>query len=110
MTQMPGPPPPPQGGYYPPPPPQGPPTNTLAIVSLVCAFVFAPAGLICGIIARRQIKQTGEGGDGLALAGIIISIIQLIIAVLAIIFFIIFAVVLTEAVSNLPTPSPFPTS
>jgi hypothetical protein len=37
------------------------------------AFVFSPLGLIFGIVARRQIRQTGEDGDGLALAGLIIG-------------------------------------
>jgi hypothetical protein len=64
----------PQAGYgapgYP-PPSWGRPTNTMAILALVLAFVFPPAGLILGIVARRQIRQTGEDGDGLALAGII---------------------------------------
>jgi len=106
MTQMPA---PPGGGYYP-PPPQGRPTNTLAIVALVCAFVFAPAGLVCGILARKQIKQTGEQGDGMALAGIVISAAQMAIGILAIIFIIIAAVMAVEAVDNLPSPSPFPTS
>ena len=49
------------------------PTNSLAIVSLVLAFVFAPAALVTGIIARRQIRRTGEDGAGLALAGIILG-------------------------------------
>jgi len=110
MTQMHE---PPQGGYHP-PPPQGPPTNTLAIIALVCAFVFAPAGLVCGIIARKQIRQSGEAGAGLALAGIIISALQIVLAILFLIFFIIFFVVLAdtanEIVDNLPTPSPFPTA
>lgn len=101
---------PPQGGYYPPPPAQGPPTNTMAIISLVLAFVFAPAGLILGFIARKQIKETGEGGAGLALAGIIISALQIVAGILAFIFFIVFAVVLVDTVNNFPTPSPFPTS
>ncbi len=56
-------------GY--PPPSWGRPTNTMAILALVLAFVFPPAGLILGMVARRQIRQTGEDGDGLALAGII---------------------------------------
>ena len=58
---------------YAPPPMYGRPTNTMAILSLVMAFVFAPAGLILGIIARKQIARTGEEGDGLALAGIIVG-------------------------------------
>lgn len=49
------------------------PTNTLAILSLVFAFVFAPAGLVLGVVARRQIGRTREDGAGLALAGIIVG-------------------------------------
>ena len=70
--QQPGYPPPGNGapGY---PPVYARPTNTMAILALVMAFVFAPAGLILGIVARKQIRQTGEDGDGLALAGIIVG-------------------------------------
>ena len=82
-----------QAGYgapgYGPPPGYGypRPTNTLAILSLVMAFVFSPVGLVLGIVARRQIRQTGEQGDGLALAGIIIGGIATALAVLAFVFF-----------------------
>ena len=82
----------PQPGYGPPPgypPAYGAPTNTMAILALVLAFVFAPAGLILGIIARKQIKQTREQGDGLALAGIIVGGIFTAIFVLGIAFWII---------------------
>src|SRR5829696_5794710 len=82
----------PPHGYGPPPgypQPYGRPTNTMAILSLVLAFVFAPAGLILGIIARRQIRQTGEDGDTLALAGIIVGGIVTAIFVLLILFWII---------------------
>ena len=81
-----------QPGYGPPPgyPPAYPrPTNTMAILALVLAFVFAPAGLILGIIARKQIRQTGEDGDGLALAGIIVGGIATAFFALMIIFFIV---------------------
>ena len=60
---------------------QRPKTNTLAILSIVFAFagiiiwpiviLTSPAGAIMGHIALGKIKQTGEGGRGLALAGII---------------------------------------
>ncbi|MBY0285824.1 MAG: peptidylprolyl isomerase [Mycobacteriaceae bacterium] len=87
---MTNPPPPPYGGYpppygaYPPSPyggyppvyagyPQPQPTNTLAVASLVCAFVFAPLGIAFGHISLSQIKKTGEEGRGLAVAGLIIS-------------------------------------
>jgi hypothetical protein len=66
----------------------GRPTNSLAILSLVLAFVFAPAGLITGIIARRQIRRTQEDGDGLALAGIIVGGIVTAFFVLLIVFWI----------------------
>lgn len=82
--QQPGYPPPgyPQPGYpqqgYPPPgyPPPGypyPVTNTMAILSLVMAFVFAPLGVVFGYMARRQIRERGEGGAALATAGLIIG-------------------------------------
>jgi hypothetical protein len=79
-------------GYGPPPgyAPQWPrPTNTMAILALVMAFVFAPAGFILGIVARRQIRQTGEQGEGLALAGIIIGGIFTALFVLMILFMVV---------------------
>jgi hypothetical protein len=76
--------------------PYGRPTNSLAILSLVLAFVFAPAGLITGIIARRQIKRTHEDGDGLALAGIIVGGIATAFFVLMIVVWIIAAVALAN--------------
>lgn len=78
-------------GYQPPqyPPPGHPrPTNTTAILALVFAFVFAPVGLGLGIAARKQIRRTGEEGDGLALAGIIVGSIACAIWVLVIIIWI----------------------
>ncbi|MGO2862967.1 MAG: DUF4190 domain-containing protein [Brevibacterium sp.] len=52
------------------------PTNTLAIVGMIlsiAAFSFAPAaivGIILGHIARRQIRRSGERGDGMAIAAL----------------------------------------
>jgi len=37
--------------------------------------------VILGFIARGQIKRTGQGGDGMALAGIIIGIATLVISI-----------------------------
>ena len=67
-----------------------PPTNTMAILALVMAFVFCPLGIVFGIMARNQIKRTGEGGDGLALAGIIIGGIFTAIVVVYIVVVVIF--------------------
>lgn len=55
------------------------PTNGMAIASLVCSLsglavcVSAPVGAVLGHVARRQIRQRGEQGDGMALAGIIVG-------------------------------------
>src|ERR687889_2640739 len=45
-------------------------TNTMAILALVFAFVFAPAAIIMGHVAKKQIRRTGEQGEGLATAGL----------------------------------------
>jgi hypothetical protein len=48
--------------------------NALAIVSLVLAIMgFGPVGAIIGHIARKQIRERGGRGDGLALAGVIVG-------------------------------------
>lgn len=57
-------------GYSP-----APRTNTLAIVSLVSAFVVSIVAVITGHIALSQIKRTGETGRGMALAGLILGYI-----------------------------------
>ena len=56
-------------------------TNTLAIIALVSAFFCRPLGLILGFVSKNQIKKTGEGGNGLATAAIIVSILGLILGV-----------------------------
>ena len=48
-------------------------TNTMAILSLVFAFVFWPLGIVFGHMGRRQIRRTGESGSGMATAGLVIS-------------------------------------
>ncbi|WBU37717.1 DUF4190 domain-containing protein [Homoserinibacter sp. YIM 151385] len=60
-------------------------TNVLAIVSLVLAFVVSLGAVICGHIALGQIKRTGEGGRGLALAGLILGYIGIVGGIIAII-------------------------
>lgn len=50
-----------------------PPTNTMAVLSLVFAFLFWPLAIVFGHMARKQIARTGEGGRGLATAGLAIS-------------------------------------
>jgi hypothetical protein len=49
------------------------PTNGLAIGALVSIFVFPPIALVLGLLARQQIRRTGEEGDGIALAAVIVG-------------------------------------
>jgi hypothetical protein len=63
-------------------------TNTMAILSLVFAFVFPPAGIVMGHVSRKQIRQTGEQGEGLATAGLWVSYIFTSLYVLACVFYI----------------------
>jgi Domain of unknown function (DUF4190) len=78
-----------QAPYYPPMPSGGQPamprsTNGLSVASLVCSiagivpfFFGVPCilGVIFGFVSRGQIKRShgAQGGEGLALAGIIIG-------------------------------------
>ncbi|HET9016400.1 MAG TPA: DUF4190 domain-containing protein [Thermomicrobiaceae bacterium] len=79
----------PYGYPYPYPPAQmG--TNTLAILALVFAFIFAPAAIVMGAIARKQIQRTGEQGMGLATAGLIVGIVFTVLSVIWIIVALVF--------------------
>ena len=48
-------------------------TSTLAILSLVAAFVASIAGVVLGVIALLQIRRSGEAGAGLAIAAIVVG-------------------------------------
>jgi hypothetical protein len=113
-AKAPAPPAPPVAAPPPPPAPQpyapqpyaspgypqqfGPRTNTLAIISLVSSLVgliipgLPIAGIITGHFALSQIKRTGEGGHGLALAGTIIGYVLTGLSLLIGLFYIIFFV------------------
>jgi hypothetical protein len=62
----------------------------MAILALVFIFVFTPLALVFGLIARSQIKRTGEAGDGMALAGIIVGALSIVF--LVVVFGLLFAV------------------
>ncbi len=75
------------------PAPQPTPTNGYAIAGFVLAFIFSLLGLIFSLIGRSKAKTIGSG-EGLAIAGMIISTIR--IALVFIIFFLAFCVALLE--------------
>jgi hypothetical protein len=55
-------------------------TNAFALASLVLGICGgAPLGLVFGLIALAQIRQTGERGRRLALAGIAASVAWLVV-------------------------------
>ncbi|WP_320065685.1 DUF4190 domain-containing protein [Micromonospora sp. RTGN7] len=96
----------PAAGYpgYGYPPPQK--TNGMAIAALVLALVgiasciTAPIGAILGHVAQKQIRQTGEGGEGMAKAAIIIGWILTGLMVLGIIFYIVIIVIAVSSGST----------
>jgi hypothetical protein len=56
-----------------------PPQNSMALVSMILSLVgilswiTAPVGAILGHVAMKQIRQTGESGEGMAKTGIIVG-------------------------------------
>lgn len=84
------------------------PTNTLAVVSLVLGIasyfvvpvVGAIAAVITGHIARGQIRQTGEGGAGMALAGLILGYVHLALVVIGIVIAVIVVVIIGATIAH----------
>lgn len=74
-------------------------TNVLAIISMIASilgFVWilpligSVGGAIMGHVSLNQIKRTGEGGRGMALAGVIVGWVGVAISLLIIGFFVFF--------------------
>jgi hypothetical protein len=64
-----------------PPPPSPQKTNTFATLSVVFAFLFAPAGAVLGHLGLSQIRRTKERGHDRALIGVTLSYAFIFIAV-----------------------------
>lgn len=62
-------------------PPQEPPTNNLAVASLVAGIVgytgfpvvASIVAIVCGHLARAEIRKTGEEGDMMAIFGLVLG-------------------------------------
>ncbi|SIN32473.1 DUF4190 domain-containing protein [Micromonospora cremea] len=84
--------PPPYAGYGYPVPQK---TNGMAIAALVLALlgltscITAPVGAILGHVAQKQIRLSGEGGEGMAKAAIIVGWILTGLLVLLIAFYVV---------------------
>ena len=82
--------------------------NTLAIISLVAgisAYVFLPligaiAAVITGHISLKQLKTSGEGGRGMALAGTILGWVGIALAAIGIVFFILWIIFIVGVASS----------
>jgi hypothetical protein len=85
------------------------PTNTLAILGFVLAFVCWPAGLVLSILGIRQARQRREGGHGLAVAGVVISAVAALLTVLGIVAVVLAAnwdsTVPSEVTTSAPAPA-----
>jgi Domain of unknown function (DUF4190) len=110
-------------GYMPPLTPGSPPTtgpvypapgrpigevNTLATLSIVFAFVFAPVGAVLGHVALSQIKRTGQRGRERAIVGLTISYVIIVLAVIALVLWLITAndsASSPDATTATPTPT-----
>jgi hypothetical protein len=65
--------------------------NTLATLSIVFAFVFAPAGAALAHVALSQIKQRGQRGRERAIVGLTLSYVIIVLAVIALVIWLLTA-------------------
>ena len=55
--------------------------SLVASVVGVCCGIGSIVGIVLGVLSMNQIKQTGENGHGLAIAGIAVGVLTLLINV-----------------------------
>jgi hypothetical protein len=91
------------------------PTNGLAIASLIVSLaglftcgLSSIVGAILGHVARRQIRERGDAGDGLALGGIIAGWIIFGLAAIGIAAYVVFFVILVASAASVPSYDPTP--
>ena len=99
-----------QGPGGPPPPGGGGGTNGLSVAALIVgilALCLPVVGLLAGIVAiilgfigRRQAAQRGQGGRGMAIAGIVLGIIGVLAWLAFLVFGVIFGNVLEDALKD----------
>ena len=63
--------------------------STLATLSIVFAFVFAPVGVVLGHVALAQIKRRGERGRDRALIGLTLSYLFILFGIVALVVWLI---------------------
>ena len=78
--------------YRPGSPPAVSRTNSMAVASMACGlgqvifwFLAGIPAIVFGHIARRQIRETGEAGSGMAMAGLIMGYVGVFVPLIALI-------------------------
>lgn len=92
-------------------------TNTMAVVSLasgIASWIVFPliggvVAVITGHLAKREIRQTGEQGDGLATIGLVLgylhlAVVALVVLVLILVFGAMIAAFFSSSNGGLVTP------
>jgi uncharacterized membrane protein len=78
----------PSGPYVPSGPPQRSRTNALAQASMLLGFavpifgITAIPAIVTGHRARREIRQTGEEGDGMAVVGLVLGYLAVVVGMI----------------------------
>lgn len=88
-----------------PPSPAGAEANTLATLSVIFAFVFAPAGAVLGHLGLSQIARTGQRGRDRALVGLTLSYVVIAVAVASLVW-----ATVTDNGSRRQTAAPAPST
>jgi hypothetical protein len=76
--------------------------NALATLSVIFAFVFAPAGAVLGHLGLAQIARTGQRGRERALVGVTLSYVVIAVAVVSLVVW------LTIGPASTPSPTAAP--
>jgi hypothetical protein len=63
---------------------RGPGLNTIAVLALISVFIFAPLGIVLGIIGRRQTDRTGQSGHGMATTAVMLGVASIVIPLIVI--------------------------
>jgi uncharacterized membrane protein len=63
-----------------------------SVAGLACYGIPSIVGIVLGVVALNQIKQTGQEGRGMALAGVIVGGVAVALWIIGIILYVIFIV------------------
>ncbi len=93
--------------------------NGMALASLILGIVSFVMGalaltgipaVICGHIARRQIRENPltQSGDGMAVGGLVTGYLSILLSVVMVVFFVVFVVIAINAASSATPPGGIP--